>query len=121
MDIHSIYHQARAAGLAAAQCARVAPMIVNAHANPLDSNSEITKQYFVADGVCGFASVVIKNVKFANGLKKLNIGRKNYGGGYCVSVHDFNQSLTRKEVYARAFADVLRANGVDAYVDSRMD
>ena len=26
-----------------------------------------------------------------------------------------------KEVYARAFADVLRAHGVDAYVDSRMD
>ena len=121
MNIETLYTQARAAGLAAAQCARVAPMIVNAHANPLDANSEITKQYFVSDGVCGFASVVIKNVKFANGLKKLNIGRKNYGGGYCVSVHDFNQSLTRKEVYARAFADVLRANGVDAYVDSRMD
>ena len=121
MDIHSIYHQARAAGLAAAQCARVAPMIVNAHKNPLDANSEITKQYFVADGVCGFASVVVKNVKFANGLKKLGIGRKNYGSGWNISVHDFNQSLTRKEVYARAFADVLRAHGVDAYVDSRMD
>ena len=121
MDIHSIYHQARAAGLAAAQCARVAPMIVNAHKNPLDANSEITKQYFVEDGVCGFASVVVKNIKFANGLKKLNIGRKNYGSGWCISVRDFNQSLTRKEVYAHAFADVLRANGVDAYVDSRMD
>ena len=121
MNIHSIYHQARAAGLAAAQCARVAPMIVNAHKNPLDSNSEITKQYFVSDGVCGFASVVIKNIKFANGLKKMNIGRKNYGSGWNISVHDFNQSLTRKEVYAHAFADVLRANGVDAYVDSRMD
>ena len=121
MNVTDLYNQAREAGLAAAQCAQVAPMIVNAHANPLDANSEITKQYFVADGVCGFASVVIKNVKFANGLKKMNIGRKNYGGGYCVSVRDFNQSLTRKEVYARAFADVLIANGVEAYVDSRMD
>lgn len=121
MNIHSIYHQARAAGLAAAQAAQVNPMIVNAHANPLDINSEITKQYFVADGVCGFASVVVKNIKFANGLKKLGIGRKNYGSGWNISVHDFNQSLTRKEVYARAFADVLIANGVDAYVDSRMD
>lgn len=121
MDIHSIYHQARAAGLFAAQAAQVTPMIVNAHANPLDANSEITRSYFVEDGVCGFASVVVKNVKFANGLKKMNIGRKNYGSGWCISVQDFNQSLTRKEVYARAFADVLRANGVDAYVDSRID
>jgi hypothetical protein len=51
----------------------------------------------------------------------MNIGRKNYGSGWCISVRDFNQSLTRKEVYAHAFAEVLRANGVDAYVDSRMD
>ena len=121
MNIETLYTQARAAGLAAAQAAQVNPMIVSAHANPLDANSEITKQYFVADGVCGFASVVIKNVKFANGLKKMNIGRKNYGGGYCVSVRDFNQSLQRKEIYARAFANVLIANGVEAYVDSRMD
>jgi hypothetical protein len=121
MNVTDLYNQAREAGLSAAQAAQVAPMIVNAHANPLDANSEITKQYFVADGVCGFASVVVKNVKFANGLKKMNIGRKNYGGGYCISVQDFNQSLTRKEVYARAFADVLIANGITAYVDSRMD
>jgi hypothetical protein len=121
MNIAELYNQAREAGLSAAQAAQVTPMIVNAHANPLDANSEITKQYFVEDGVCGFASVVVKNIKFANGLKKMNIGRKNYGSGWCISVRDFNQSLTRKEVYARAFADVLRANGIDAYVDSRMD
>jgi hypothetical protein len=121
MNVTDLYNQARAAGLLAAQTAQVTPMIVNAHKNPLDANSEITKQYFVEDGVCGFASVVVNNIKFANGLKKMNIGRKNYGGGYCISVHDFNQSLTRKEVYARAFAKVLIANGVAAYVDSRMD
>jgi len=121
MNIQDLYDDAREAGLVAAQCARVAPMIVSAHKNPLDANSEITKQYFVEDGVCGFASVVIKNVKFANGLKKLGIGRKNYGSGWCVSVKDFNQSLQRKEAYANAFANVLRANGVEAYVDSRMD
>jgi hypothetical protein len=121
MNIETLYTQARAAGLLAAQAAQVNPMIVNAHKNPLDANSEITKQYLVEDGVCGFASVVVKNIKFANGLKKMNIGRKNYGSGWCISVRDFNQSLTRKEVYAHAFAEVLRANGVEAYVDSRMD
>ena len=121
MNIETIYTQARAAGLLAAQTAQVTPMIVNAHANPFDSNSEITRSYIVDDGVCGFASVVIKNVKFSNGLKKLGIGRKNYPTGYCISVRDFNQSLTRKEAYAYAFAEVLRAHGVDAYIDSRMD
>jgi hypothetical protein len=121
MNIETLYTQARAAGLLAAQTTQVTPMIVNAHANPLDSNSEITRSYIVDDGVCGFASIVIKNVKFANGLKKMNIGRKNYPSGYCVSVRDFNQSLTRKEAYAYAFAEVLRAHGVDAYIDSRMD
>ena len=121
MNIETIYTEARAAGLLAAQTTQVAPMIVNAHANPLDDTSAITRSYIVDDGVCGFASVVIKNVKFANGLKKLGIGRKNYPSGYCISVRDFNQSLTRKEAYAYAFAEVLRAHGVDAYIDSRMD
>jgi hypothetical protein len=121
MQAQDLYNQARAAGLAAAAAAQVTPMIVSAHANPLDSNSEITKQYFVADGVCGFASVVIKNIKFANQLKKMGLGRKNYGGGYALSVQDFNQSLTRKEAYAHAFAKVLNDNGITAYTDSRMD
>lgn len=121
MQAQEIYTTARAAGLAAAAAAQVAPMIVSAHANPLDSNSEITKQYFVADGVCGFASVIIKNIKFANALKKMGLGRKNYGGGYALSVQDFNQSLTRKEAYAHAFAAVLNAHGITAYTDSRMD
>ena len=121
MQAQEIYTTARAAGLAAAAAAQVAPMIVSAHANPLDSNSEITKQYFVADGVCGFASVIIKNIKFANALKKMGLGRKNYGGGYALSVQDFNQSLARKEAYAHAFAAVLNAHGITAYTDSRMD
>ena len=121
MQAQEIYTTARAAGLAAAAAAQVAPMIVSAHANPLDSNSEITKQYFVADGVCGFASVFIKNINFANALKKMGLGRKNYGGGYALSVQDFNQSLTRKEAYAHAFAAVLNAHGITAYTDSRMD
>ena len=121
MQAQDLYNQARAAGLAAAAAAQVTPMIVSAHANPLDSKSEITQQYFVSDGVCGFASIVIKNIKFANQLKKMGLGRKNYGGGYALSVQDFNQSLQRKEAYAYAFAGVLREAGIEAYVDSRMD
>jgi hypothetical protein len=121
MNASELYNQARAAGLLAAQAAQVTPMIVNAHANPLDSHSPVTRSYFVSDGVCGFASVVIKNIKFANQLKKMGLGRKNYGGGYALSVQDFNQSLTRKEAYAHAFAKVLNDNGITAYTNSRMD
>jgi hypothetical protein len=121
MNAQEIYIQARAAGLAAAAAAQVTPMIVNAHANPLDSNSPVTRSYCVNDGVCGFASIIIKNIKFANQLKKMGLGRKNYGGGYALSVQDFNQSLTRKEAYAHAFAAVLNDHGITAYTDSRMD
>jgi hypothetical protein len=51
----------------------------------------------------------------------MGLGRKNYGGGYALSVQDFNQSLTRKEAYAHAFAKVLNDHGITAYTDSRMD
>ena len=121
MQAQDLYTQARAAGLAAAQAAQVTPMIIQQHKNMLDDNSPVVKQYFVSDGVCGFASVIVRNIKFANQLKKLGIGRKNYGTGWNISVQDFNQSLQRKESYAYAFAKVLRDAGIDATVDSRMD
>jgi hypothetical protein len=38
-----------------------------------------------------------------------------------MSVREFGQSLTRKEAYADAFADVLKEVGMRVYVDSRMD
>lgn len=121
MNASELYTTARAAGLAAAAAAQVTPMIIQQHKNMLDDNSPVVKQYFVADGVCGFASVIVRNIKFANQLKKLGIGRKNYGTGWNISVSDFNQSLTRKEAYAHAFAKVLNDHGITAYTDSRMD
>jgi len=121
MQAQDLYNQARAAGLAAAQAAQVTPMIIQQHKNMLDDSSPVVKQYFVSDGVCGFASVVVRDIKFSNQLKKLGIGRKNYGTGWSISVSDFNQSLTRKEAYAHAFAKVLNDHGITAYTDSRMD
>ena len=119
MNAQELYTQARAAGLAAAQAAQVAPMVVQQCRGLFDPT--IVRQHVVSDGVCGFASVIIKNIKFANALKKMGLGRKNYGGGYALSVQDFNQSLTRKEAYAHAFAAVLNDHGITAYTDSRMD
>lgn len=76
----------------------------------------------VNDGVCGFASVRFKgNTAFGRFMKKNNLARSAYGGGLSMSIHQYNQSLTRKEAYARAFAGVLREAGIDAWSESRMD
>lgn len=121
MEFHEIYMSAHEAGMAAVKQLQVTPMVVQAHANPLDDNSPVVESYFIEDGVCGFASVIVKNIKFSNFLKKNNIGRKNWNGGYAINISAFNQSLQKKEAYAYAFAKVLNANDVTAYVDSRMD
>ena len=59
--------------------------------------------------------------KFVSYLKSLGMGYKHYYGGWYVSVREFNQSLTRKEAYANAYAKVLSEVGMRCYVDSRMD
>lgn len=42
-------------------------------------------------------------------------------GGLQYWVSQGGQSMQRKEAFARAFASVLKANGIDAFADSRMD
>lgn len=123
MQIESLYTQAHNAGNVAVTQTTVTPMIVSQHANPFNDSSETIKQWYVEDGVCGFASVIIKpaNSKFAKFLLANQLARKHYAGGVCMPIRDFNQSLTKKESYAYAFAKVLNDNGINAYVDSRMD
>jgi hypothetical protein len=123
MILESIFNQAHAEGNAAVVATTVTPMIVTQAANPLDDSSAVVNAWIVDDGVCGFASVIVKpaNCRFAKYLLDIGIGRKGYGGGVTMSVRDFNQSLTKKEAYAEGFAKVLRDNGINAWVDSRMD
>ena len=123
MQVTELFQAAHNAGNVAVQAATIAPMIVQQRANPLNDNSEVQRQWLVNDGVCGFASVIVKpaNCKFAKYLKEQGLGRKHYYGGLSMSVRDFNQSLQKKEAYAYAFAKVLEQNGVNAYVESRMD
>lgn len=142
-----LLNEARIAGLQAVQKAQVVPMVVSQHVNPMDDNSPIGRAWFVADGVCGFAwvKVITKmkssakdynrtlNVQFANWMKKQakSNGRNYdeillpednaYNGGVDVWVGGFNQSMQRKEAYAHAFADSLRAAGIVCYAQSRMD
>ncbi len=110
--------------MAAVEKLHVVPMIVQGHENPLDDSSPVVKQYFVEDGVCGFAWVNIKpaNSAFGRWVKENQLGRPDsYAGGICVWIHDFNQSMQKKETYASAFAGVLRQHNITAYASSRMD
>lgn len=85
--------------------------------------------YRVNSGVCGFAWIKIRpaNGAFVNMLKKRDVGRKGYNGGYDVSSWEFaasirsSQSLELAEAAVRAAAGVLREAGVECYVQSRMD
>jgi hypothetical protein len=101
MNEHSIYQEAHYKGNTAVEITTVTPMVVQQRANPLNDDSELIREYYVSDGVCGFASVNVKpaNCKFAKFLVANGLGRKAYNGGVSMSVRDFNQSLTKKEAY----------------------
>ena len=119
-----LLERAHLMGMDAGRRVGVTPMIVGSPSTPFGSDIDYSKKtYFVEDGVCGFAGVVIKPArgKFVSYLKSIGIGNKHYYGGYYVSVREFGQSLTRKEAYADAYAKVLREAGFKCYVDSRMD
>lgn len=124
-EYRHLYNQARIAGLEAVAALQVVPMVVNQHRDLLDDNSPITKQYYVADGVCGFAMIRIKpaNCGFAQWLLANNMARKSdYAGGVYISVMEFNQSYQKKDAYGHAFAERLRTlAGLKAYCDSRLD
>ena len=119
-----LLERAHLMGMDAGRDASVTPMVVGSPSTPFGSDIDYSKKtYFVEDGACGFAGVVIKPArgKFVSYLKSLGMGHKHYYGGWYVSVREFNQSLTRKEAYANAYAKVLSEVGMRCYVDSRMD
>lgn len=112
-----------AAELAAEECVPT-PMTVVRHANPLDDNSPIVERFApVADGVCGFAEVVVRpgNSSFARWAAKTHGWRKSYPSGMALWVSDYGQSYERKRAYASAFARVLREAGIQATVSARLD
>ena len=119
-----LLERAHLMGMDAGRRVGVIPMVVGTPTELMGNDIDYSKKtYFVESGVCGFAGVVIKPArgKFVSYLKSLDMGYKHYYGGWYVSVREFNQSLTRKEAYAAAFAKVLGEEGMSCYVDSRMD
>lgn len=124
MNCEQIYTEADIAGRAAVANLKTQPMMVTEHSNLLDDSSSVVNQYYVEDGVCGFAWVKIRPArgKFVKWLKDNRIGRANsYEGGYDIWISDYNQSMQKKAAYARAFAKVLVEKGIKAYGESRMD
>lgn len=112
-----IWDEAQTAGLAAGEAITPEPMTVIA-----EGGGQPTKEYFVADGVCGFAWVTFPGNDAFGRWAKLSAGAtKNYPTGLHHWVGFFNQSMQRKEAYAQAFAEVLRRHGIRAYAESRMD
>lgn len=128
-QIAALIKKAEAAGRAAGLAAVPSPMVVQQHANPLNDNSPVTREWFVSEGLCGFAWVTIRPATGAlvNYLRANGKGHKGYHGGWEVwsDAVDHSgyqaQSITRNEAYARAYAEVLREAGFTAHASSRLD
>lgn len=122
-DWQAIYNEAKAAGLKAGNEVGCVPMTVIGRANPLDDSSPITNKWHVADGVCGFASVIVTpgTCSFAKWLKSKGLGSKHYYGGMSIWIGEHNQSMQRKEAHAHAMCEVFAKHGIECRSESRMD
>ena len=123
MDFRPIYKAAKEAGLAAGNASVPVPMIVGSAKSLFGDEMDPAKpQYYIEGGVCGFARIAFAgNIAFGRWAKKMGYARAGYPKGLYISVGEFGQSLQRKEAYAGAFAKVLRENGIEAWMESRMD
>lgn len=121
-DFEAIVKQAEAAGMAALEAAKPRPIVVGT-AVGLSNQIDYSKPtYYEAEGLCGFAWISFAgNTAFGRWMKKNRKISKDYPTGYCVWVSEGGQSVERKEAYARAYAEVLKANGIEAYAQSRLD
>ena len=114
-EMANIVVEATEAGNAAVKKCIPDPMVVCQNGKPID---------IVMDGVCGFAWVSIRpgNCRFAKYMKEIGLGRADsYEGGVTYWIGEFNQSMSKKETFAHAFAEVLNKYGINANVRSRMD
>lgn len=119
---------------ALANCPAPTPMIVGHPSTPLGNDVDPNQQtWYHADGVCGFAYVILESGRtgFAQWLLKADKGSKwwSYGRtrGVCVNSYvrngfsDPGQSYEKNRFVASKIAAHLRARGIDAWVDARID
>jgi len=120
----AIFQLADLEGRESAGAAKCIPMVVAQHENMVDDNSPVVKEWFVADGVCGFGWVSVRpgTSAFARWLVQTGKSRtSHYEGGVTVNSPLMTQSMTRNEAYAVGFAKVLQSKGIRAYAESRID
>jgi hypothetical protein len=123
--------KADAAGREAVEKLQVVPMVVGSETIFMSGKIDYSKPtFFVEDGACGFAWVdVFPEYKGNTRLGKVerqvlkSAGfKEKYGSkAYSLWISDFNQSMQKKEAYARAFANVLYDAGIKCYAGSRLD
>lgn len=127
-ELKKISHQALA------ECPAPTPMIVGHPSTLLGNDVDFSKEHwFVADGVCGFAYVVLDSGRtgFAQWLKKNDLGRTWWSNGRerGVGVATYprlgfaepGQSFEKNKYVASKIASHLRLAGLDAWVDARID
>ena len=110
--LHAAAHRA---GMAAGNAAQPDPMTVVDSANGT--------AWTVPEGLCGFAWVKVSaRGSFARWALDCGLMRKSsVQPGAFLRVHEFGQSMIRKEAYAKAYADRLSRAGIDATYGSRLD
>lgn len=118
-----IYNVASHAGARAGRELIPTPMIVSEHENMLDDSSPVKNSWYISDGPCGFAWIVVKpgTSSFAKWLKKNDFAHKHYYGGVAIWISEYNQSCAKKTAHAEAMAESLRQSGIRAYAGSRLD
>ena len=123
-EFEVVFNEANRAGFAAGEAAKPAAMIVQERASPVDDSSAVKNEWFVPDGVCGFAWVKVSpgSCSFAKWLVKNKLAKSSYGGGVSIWVSAHGQSYERKVAHASAMAKIISEKlGVKAYADSRLD
>ena len=122
VGFQAIYDEAQKAGFKAGQEAIPAPMVVQ-EVGLDDKPTAGSKEYYVSEGLCGFAWVNITgNSKFGRWVKDIGLGNHDsYYHGVTIWCGEFGQSIARKEAWAQAFAGVLQKHGIEAYSQSRLD
>lgn len=106
-----LYGYASSAGERAAEKYLTTPMYIDGYEEP------------VLEGIAGFAWILIHDARkrFPRWLKKKGIGCLGDNGGWVVHSPVKSQSYEKSKVYADAFAKILRQNGIDCKVESRLD
>ncbi len=118
---NSVWQDALKAARKAHAEALPTPMVVTESEGP---NGTTGRTWYVSEGACGFAYVNVHpgNCSFAIWAVKHAGFRKAYRGGVSSSSFNFgSQSYERASAAAQAAVDILRAAGIKAYADCRLD